>query len=51
MCDEVVKTPTRKHSYPLALSHYLVEFLGMKFSSVQFYSYCQPALQKGYNNL
>lgn len=40
-----------QHSHPLALSHYLAEFLAIKFSPVTFYSYCQPALQNGYNTL
>lgn len=40
-----------QHSHPLALSHYLAAFLAIKFSPVKFYSYCQPALQNGYNNL
>lgn len=39
------------HSAPLARSHYWVGFQAIKSSLAKFYSFCQPTLQNGSNNL
>lgn len=45
------KNSYTQHLHLLACSHYLVDFRAIKFSSVEFYSYCQLTLQNRNNNL